>query len=77
MYLKIIAKADKADGCLTKVLMHSLEIQTYPDVIQFLSWRDGNNWIYSSAPQLHFCKYHSIYFSHLFESEQNVRGERQ
>lgn len=30
----------------------------------------------SSAPQLHFCKYHSIYFGHLFESEQNVRGER-
>lgn len=45
MYLKTIAKADKVDGCLTKVLMHFLEIQTYPDVIQSLSWRDGNNWI--------------------------------
>lgn len=37
MYLKTIAKADKAEGCLAKVLMHSLEIQTYPDAIQFLS----------------------------------------
>lgn len=51
-----------------KGLMHPLEIQTYPDVIQFLRWRDGNNQIYSYVPQLKFCKYPSIYFGHLFES---------